>query len=70
MDLEIIRLTEKNNPNIWADKGETYDTEVFDRYSPMILSFAEMVRGEKKNPWNYGYELMLYKTILKSCGMS
>ncbi|MBQ4527809.1 MAG: Gfo/Idh/MocA family oxidoreductase [Clostridia bacterium] len=39
----------------------------FDRYSPMMLSFAEMVRGEKQNPWGCDYELELYKTLLKAC---
>ena len=65
---QYTTVTEKNDRNIWADKGETYDTEVFDRYSPMILSFAEMVRGEKVNPITPDYELELYKVLLKACG--
>ena len=39
-----------------------------DRYDPMMRSFAEMVRGEKENPWNYDYELELYKLTLECCG--
>jgi len=51
------------------DMGEKSKSEPYDRYDTMMLSFAEMVRGEKKNPWSYNYELELYKTILKSCGV-
>ena len=43
-------------------------SEAYDRYDAMLLSFAEMARGEKENPWGYDYELMLYKCILKACG--
>lgn len=39
-----------------------------DRYDGMMRSFAQMVRGEKENPWGCDYELKLYKTILKACG--
>ncbi len=53
----------------WGDRGETSKTEVYDRYDAMMRSFAEMVRGEKKNPYIYDYELELYKTVLKCCGV-
>ncbi len=33
----------------------------------MTSSFAEMVRGEKKNPYTHDYELALYNTIMKCC---
>ena len=39
----------------------------FDRYTPMMSAFAEMVRGEKANPFTPDYELELYKTILNAC---
>ena len=35
----------------------------------MMASFAAMVRGEKENPYTYEYELNLYKTVLKACGV-
>ena len=35
----------------------------------MPLSFGEMVRGEKENPYTYDYELELFKTILVCCGI-
>lgn len=40
------------------------------RYDGMMQSFAEMVRGEKENPWSYDYELELYKIVLKACGVN
>ena len=43
--------------------------EVFGRYVAMIRAFAEMVRGEKTNPYTCDYELTLFKTILKCCGV-
>lgn len=39
-----------------------------DRYDSMMLSFGEMVRGEKQNPWSYDYELELYKIVTEACG--
>ncbi len=42
-------------------------TPPFNRYDSMMRSFAQMVRGEKENPWDYDYELELYKLIAKAC---
>lgn len=53
----------------WQNRGETEDTPIYDRYEAMMSSFAAMVRGEKQNPYTYDYELELYKTILKACGI-
>ena len=39
-----------------------------DRYDSMMRSFAQIVRGEKQNPWSYDYELELYKMVLQACG--
>ena len=52
----------------WADRGKTYQSEMYDRYIDMMNSFADMVKGKKENPWSADYELSLYKLILKSCG--
>lgn len=45
-----------------------YTNDLFDRYTDMMKGFAEMVRGERENPYTYNYELLLFKTILKCCG--
>ena len=46
-----------------------YTSDNFDRYEGMMESFAEMVRGEKSNPYTADYELELFKTILACCGV-
>ncbi len=51
----------------WNAVAERKRSADFDRYSAMMLSFAEMVRGEKENPYTYEYELTLYKTVKKCC---
>lgn len=53
----------------WGDRGETSESPVYDRYDAMMRAFAEMVCGEKQNPYTYDYELELYKTILKCSGV-
>lgn len=54
--------------NDWHNMGEKERTE-FDRYKAMLRSFASIIKGEKENPYTLDYELNLYKTILKCCGM-
>ena len=51
----------------WDDCGKLTRTEEHDRYEAMLFAFAQMVRGEKENPYTYDYELSLFKTILKCC---
>ncbi|MBQ8232323.1 MAG: Gfo/Idh/MocA family oxidoreductase [Lachnospiraceae bacterium] len=58
----------ENFDTTWDKKIEKCLTEVFDRYDNMIAGFASYVRGDKENPWDYDYELELYKIILKCCG--
>ena len=36
-------------------------TEIF------LKAFAEMVRGEKENPYTYDYELTLFRAISECC---
>lgn len=45
-------------------------SEGMNRYDSMMRSFGKMVVGEKENPWNYDYELKLYKTLLKACDIN
>lgn len=61
-------MTQFSSPAEWGDMGNTVRSDVYDRYDGMMASFAEMVRGEKENPWGYDYELELYRTVLKCCG--
>ena len=51
----------------WRDASEKLESDVYDRYDPMMHDFACIVRGEKENPWSYDYELELYKIIMEAC---
>ena len=53
---------------VWTDETKGESSKPFDRYDSMMRSFGEMVLGNKQNPWNYDYELELYKLVLKACG--
>ena len=62
---EKTEYTEK----AWHDRGAHSQTDCFDRYDGMMAGFASFVRGEKENPYTLDYELELYKTVLKACGV-
>lgn len=66
--LTATKETVYDEINNWNCKGESFESEGFDRYDDMMASFAAMVRGEIENPYSYDYELLLYKTLLKCCG--
>jgi len=51
----------------WGNDGEHHHTS-YDRFMPMMASFAELVCGEKENPYTMDYELKLYRLIMKACG--
>lgn len=53
----------------WFDEGASISTEAFNRYGDMMLAFAAMVRGERENPNTPDYEAMLFKTVMKCCGV-
>jgi len=66
------KLATKRNTytsRVWAEPSFKEQSTAVDRYDSMMRSFAQMVRREKENPWNYDYELELYKTVLKACGV-
>ena len=52
----------------WHAPAEMDVSAPLDRYDGMMNGFAQMIRGEKENPWDYDYELELYKLIKKCCG--
>jgi len=54
----------------WLDNGEETVSEKYDRYDNMLTIFAEMVRGEKQNPYTPDHELNLYRHLLRACGVS
>ena len=62
-------ISEQDVENGWNSEGTTVESEQFDRYGIMMRSFAELVRGERENPYTPDYELSLYRLILKACGV-
>ena len=52
----------------WYADGEKTQSPLYARYDNMMRAFAQMVRGERKNPYGYDYEALLYRTVLKCCG--
>lgn len=49
--------------------GAHSKSDPFNRYGGMMEAFAAYARGEKENPYSLDYELKLYQTILKACGI-
>ena len=77
---EITDTKQKSNPTktgrrIYSDAGNWHDegdftlSEPFPRYDGMLYAFGEMVQGKRNNPYTLDYELMLFKTLLKCCGV-
>lgn len=62
MDLEELL----NYPGLDAVVIESSEQKLF-RYA-MMEGFAEIVRGEKQNPYSMDYELALYRILMKACG--
>ncbi len=67
----VLCLTLKDYSSPYCDKKKIIPLpETAGRYDEMMLDFAKMVRGERKNPYSSAYELTLQKAILKACGFS
>ena len=60
--------TEYKKPG-WLELGNKSRSEIFERYDTMMSAFAKMIRGEMENTNTPDYELELYKTVLKCCGI-
>lgn len=64
-----IRNIPESEKKSWGYIAPFEFSEPFDRYDGMMKAFAEYVRGEKTNPFDYDYELKLYRTVLRACGV-
>ena len=40
----------------------------FDRYDEMMRTFAQIVRGERVNEFDYDYERQLFHLVMRCCG--
>ena len=65
---QYTEVTEYTDPT-WGNRGCFRRGEGQDRYDDMMAAFAEMVCGERENPWSYEYELQLYRIVLAACGV-
>ena len=54
----------------WRESGNKSRSEIFERYDTMMATFAKMIRDEIININTPDYELELYKTVLKCCGIT
>ena len=61
--------TEYSKPG-WLEYGNKSRSEIFERYDTMMAAFAKIIRGEIENNNTPDYELELYKTVLKCCGIT
>ena len=64
---QVTKVRECYSPE-WFEKGKLHDSEVHGRYDAMFRNFADYIRGDKQNPFDYEYERKLHKLILKACG--
>ena len=53
----------------WGYGADRKEYGPYNRYDAMMSSFAVMVRGEKKNPFSYEYEVLLHRVLLNACGV-
>ncbi len=67
VDGGVYTVSNESHAIGWHEPWQSRQSEVFDRYAPMLENFAELIGG-KENPYSYDYELNLYKLILKACG--
>lgn len=65
-----VRLTKEKPGQDWNYSAPVVNSKAANRYNNMMTSFAKMVCGETENPFDYDYELNLYKTLLRSCGVN
>ena len=64
-----VERTERTLNELGRSVKKHEKSEIFCRYDDMMQAFAAMVRGEKENPYTLEYELLLYRTLLKCCGV-
>jgi len=66
---KLYNFYSEKHENIVGKGSINERSKDFHRYHQMIYKFAKMVSGEIKNPYTYDYEIKLFETILKCCGI-
>jgi len=59
---------DENGACSWSNEGKLTVYEPYNRYDSMMLSFADMLRGKKENPYTPEYERALHRNVLRACG--
>lgn len=68
-DGQYTEKTEYYDKKSWHTPGVKERSVLHNRYDSMMAAFADMALGKTVNPYTPDYELELYKTILKACGV-
>ncbi len=69
LETEYGIVYKKVGDNSWAKKRDIKKCPPFNRYDGMMRAFYSYVTGEKKNPFDYDFEIALHSLILRACGM-
>jgi predicted dehydrogenase len=65
------RLTLKHEVPGYAAGTHTVNCGAMgDRYAPQLREFAEIIRGQKANLFDYSHELLVQECLLLACGIS
>ncbi|MBE6635336.1 MAG: Gfo/Idh/MocA family oxidoreductase [Ruminococcaceae bacterium] len=64
--LQYTEYTECESTD-WDDGGEHHRSPDHDRYTDMMLHFAERINGKEEKLYTLDYELELFRTITKCC---
>ena len=60
---------EKAQKGAWHDSHIDMEPVQFPRYDEMMREFALIVSCDMENPNSYDYELMVFRTVLRCCGV-
>lgn len=60
---------EKAQKGAWRDSHIDMEPVQFPRYDEMMREFALVVSGDMENPNSYDYELTVFRTVLRCCGV-
>ena len=63
-----VRYTSAKEGLGWAYTAPVVNSKAENRYDNMMRGFAKLARGESENPFDYDYELKLYRLLLRCCG--
>ena len=63
-------FSERATADPYADSRVELDFSTKKRYDSMMLHFAQCIRGEIKNEFDYDYELEVHRLILEACGQN